>query len=70
MLECLNGGTTTSEQNTAESKLRRSHIDVQKLPPTLKDALRQSSCAIVVTATTQPFQVCNVNKAWEGLCWY
>jgi PAS domain S-box-containing protein len=53
-----------------KSSSRRSQIDVQKLPRTLKDALRQSSRAIVVTETTRPFQVYDVNKAWEGLCGY
>lgn len=40
------------------------------LPRTLKDALRKSSEAIVITETTSPFRVFNVNAAWEGLCGY
>jgi PAS domain S-box-containing protein len=40
------------------------------LPKTLRDALRPSSRAIVVTETKAPFRVVNVNKAWEDLCGY
>jgi PAS domain S-box-containing protein len=36
----------------------------------LRDALRPSSLAIVVTETSAPFCVVNVNKAWEDLCGY
>jgi len=42
----------------------------QPLPRTLQDALRPSSRAIVVTETSKPFRVLNVNKAWEDLCGY
>jgi PAS domain S-box-containing protein len=38
------------------------------LPKTLRDALRPSSLAIVVTETKAPFRVVNVNQAWEDLC--
>jgi PAS domain S-box-containing protein len=40
------------------------------LPKTLQDALRPTSRAIVVTETSKPFRVLNVNKAWEDLCGY
>ena len=39
-------------------------------PQTLQDALRPTSRAIVVTETSKPFRVFNVNKAWEDLCGY
>jgi PAS domain S-box-containing protein len=39
-------------------------------PKTLRDALRPSSRAIVVTEANAPFRVVNVNKAWEDLCGY
>lgn len=45
-------------------------LDERPLPRTLADALRSSSRAIVVTETARPFRVCDVNKAWEGLCGY
>jgi PAS domain S-box-containing protein len=45
--------------------------DASSLPKTLEDALRPSTKrAIVVTETTKPFRICNVNKAWENLCGY
>ncbi|KAL3924899.1 MAG: hypothetical protein SGILL_000764 [Bacillariaceae sp.] len=40
------------------------------LPKTLQDALRPTTRAIVITETTKPFRVFNVNKAWEDLCGY
>eukprot|EP00980_Cylindrotheca_fusiformis_P028200 scaffold22586_cov138-Cylindrotheca_fusiformis.AAC.20 len=40
------------------------------LPRTFEDALRTTSRAIVVTETTKPFAVVDVNKAWENLCGY
>jgi PAS domain S-box-containing protein len=48
------------------SKLKQT----SSLPQTLQDALRPTSRAIVVTETSKPFRVFNVNKAWEGLCGY
>ena len=52
------------------SPSRSSKIDDEPLPRTLQDALRHSSRAIVVTETSMPFRVLDVNKAWEGLCEY
>jgi PAS domain S-box-containing protein len=41
------------------------------LPRTLQDALRPSSRrAVVVTETTRPFRVVDVNSAWVSLCGY
>lgn len=41
------------------------------LPRTLQEALRPTSHrAIVVTETTKPFRVVDVNRAWENLCGY
>jgi PAS domain S-box-containing protein len=45
-------------------------VDDEPLPRTLYDALSPSSRAIVVTETSNPFRVVDVNKAWEGLCEY
>eukprot|EP00429_Kryptoperidinium_foliaceum_P061388 CAMPEP_0176082028 /NCGR_PEP_ID=MMETSP0120_2-20121206/41031_1 /TAXON_ID=160619 /ORGANISM="Kryptoperidinium foliaceum, Strain CCMP 1326" /LENGTH=231 /DNA_ID=CAMNT_0017415795 /DNA_START=133 /DNA_END=828 /DNA_ORIENTATION=+ len=45
-------------------------VDKRPLPRTLEDALRPSSRAIVITDTTRPFRVRDVNKAWENLCGY
>jgi PAS domain S-box-containing protein len=45
-------------------------VDDEPLPRTLYDALSPSSKAIVVTETSKPFRVIDVNKAWEGLCEY
>jgi PAS domain S-box-containing protein len=43
----------------------------EPLPRTFEDAVRPTSMrAIVVTEATPPFQVVDVNKAWEGLCGY
>lgn len=49
---------------------QRSSSSSASLPKTLQDALRPSSNAIVVTETSAPFRVVNVNKAWEELCGY
>lgn len=40
------------------------------LPRSLRDALRPSSEAIVITESAMPFRICNVNGPWEGLCGY
>lgn len=42
----------------------------EPLPRTLRDALRPSSRAIVVTEKTMPFKVFDVNQAWSNLCGY
>jgi PAS domain S-box-containing protein len=43
----------------------------EPLPRTLEEALRPTSRrAIVVTETTRPFRVVDVNRAWEDLCGY
>jgi len=40
------------------------------LPQTLRDALRPSNEAIVITESSKPFNVFDVNGTWEGLCGY
>jgi PAS domain S-box-containing protein len=42
----------------------------EAVPRSLQDALRMTSRAVVITETTMPFPVFNVNKAWENLCGY
>lgn len=45
-------------------------MDNEALPKTLEDVKRQKSRAIVVTETSKPFRVIDVNECWEGLCGY
>ena len=45
-------------------------VDTSALPKTLEDVMRQKSRAIVVTETSKPFRVVDVNECWEGLCGY
>lgn len=40
------------------------------LPRTLEDALRPTNRAVVITETSLPFRIVEVNTAWEGLCGY
>merc|ERR1719464_1765985 len=40
------------------------------LPRTLRDAPRPSSDAIVITESTMPFKVFDVNSPWKDLCGY
>jgi PAS domain S-box-containing protein len=42
----------------------------ESLPRTIREALRRSSRAIVITEAVKPFRIVNVNKAWEDLCGY
>ena len=51
-----------------QCRRRRQHTS--SLPQTLRDALRPTSRAVVITETARPFRVVNVNKAWEELCGY
>ena len=44
--------------------------DQEPLPRTLEDALRPTSRAVVITQTTKPFNIFDVNEAWVGLCGY
>jgi len=59
----------TQLQGSGRSRISES-MDERPLPRTLADALLPSSRAIVITETTRPFRVFDVNKAWEGLCGY
>jgi len=47
---------------------KAANVDTSALPRTLRDVRRQKSRAIVVTETTKPFRVVDVNECWEGLC--
>jgi PAS domain S-box-containing protein len=40
------------------------------LPRTVRDALRPTRRATVITETTAPFRIVDVNSAWEDLCGY
>ena len=42
----------------------------EPLPTSFRDALRPSNRAIVITETSRPFRVVNVNDAWSSLCEY
>lgn len=46
------------------------YLDKEPLPKTMSDALRPSRRAIVITENKTPFNVWNVNPAWEELCGY
>jgi len=52
------------QQNQRRDKMQSS------LPRSLRDALRPSSEAIVITESAMPFKIYNVNGPWEGLCGY
>lgn len=57
----------------SENQLRHHYHDEwddAPLPRTLQDALRPSDRAIVITETSVPFRIVDVNSAWEGLCGY
>jgi PAS domain S-box-containing protein len=54
----------------SQDQLRRNVWDDAPLPRTLEDALRPSRRAIVITETSVPFRIVEVNSAWEGLCGY
>ena len=59
---------TTTSMNSTPTPPRR--VDDEPLPRTLEDALRHTSRAVVITEKTMPFEVFNVNNAWENLCGY
>jgi PAS domain S-box-containing protein len=59
----------------SQDQLRRQDSDNapwnnEPLPRTLEDALRSTNRAIVITETSLPFRIVEVNTAWEGLCGY
>jgi len=57
--------------SNSQHQLRRDSMwDDAPLPRTLEEALRPSRQAIVITETTAPFRIVDVNTAWEGLCGY
>lgn len=70
----VNGPDQRMRQQLAnsENQLRRpsSMFDDSPLPRTLEEALSPSKQAIVITETTAPFRIVDVNTAWEGLCGY
>lgn len=53
-----------------QQKPQTHKMDNSALPKTLEDVMRQKSRAIVVTETTKPFKIVDVNECWEGLCGY
>mmetsp|Transcript_26446 Transcript_26446/g.62958 ORF Transcript_26446/g.62958 Transcript_26446/m.62958 type:complete len:285 (+) Transcript_26446:114-968(+) len=60
--------TTATAANATTVVMNNNNDD--ELPRTLEDALRPSKRAIVVTEPRMPFNVVDVNKAWEDLCGY
>mmetsp|Transcript_26441 Transcript_26441/g.62945 ORF Transcript_26441/g.62945 Transcript_26441/m.62945 type:complete len:282 (+) Transcript_26441:155-1000(+) len=69
--------TTTTTTTTAAAPAASANATTvvvnnnnDELPRTLEDALRPSKRAIVVTEPRMPFNVVDVNKAWEDLCGY
>jgi PAS domain S-box-containing protein len=71
-LQTLNG-RQQQQLNISTNQLRAQKlgsVDRAPLPRTLKDALRHSHRAIVITEPTAPFRVVDVNRAWEELCGY
>lgn len=59
-----------NSQNQLRQVDHKKEWDDEPLPHTLEDALRPSNRAIVITETTVPFRIVDVNQAWEGLCGY
>mmetsp|Transcript_25696 Transcript_25696/g.28787 ORF Transcript_25696/g.28787 Transcript_25696/m.28787 type:complete len:365 (-) Transcript_25696:29-1123(-) len=55
------------QRQRQQHKQNRQH---HPLPQTYSDALRPSSEAIVITESTMPFKICDVNGPWEDLCGY
>jgi PAS domain S-box-containing protein len=53
-----------------QQKQQQHNNNSNMLPRTLRDALRPSNEAIVITESSKPFNVFDVNGAWEGLCGY
>mmetsp|Transcript_24262 Transcript_24262/g.35955 ORF Transcript_24262/g.35955 Transcript_24262/m.35955 type:complete len:160 (-) Transcript_24262:97-576(-) len=56
-----------------KEQLRISHNQLRysgesKLPRNMIDVLEERDQAIVVTESSQPFNIVHVNSAWEGLC--
>lgn len=49
---------------------QQKHSHKNMLPRTLREALSPSNEAIVITESSKPFNVFDVNGAWEGLCGY
>jgi PAS domain S-box-containing protein len=69
----VNGPDQRMQRQLAKSEnqlRRRSSMFDDPLPRTLEEALRPSQQAIVITETTPPFRIVDVNSAWEGLCGY
>jgi PAS domain S-box-containing protein len=60
----------TMHLKKAQQRKTNKSCNDEELPRTLQDALRPSTRAIVVTESTMPFNVVDVNKAWEELCGY
>ena len=58
------------KNNSVAAQNKKTHkvMDNMALPKTLEEIMRQKSRAIVVTETTKPFRVVDVNECWEGLC--
>lgn len=59
-----------SQDQLRRSQDSRTSWNNSPLPRTLKDALLQNNRAIVITETSLPFRIVEVNSTWEGLCGY
>eukprot|EP00591_Stephanopyxis_turris_P004982 CAMPEP_0195515148 /NCGR_PEP_ID=MMETSP0794_2-20130614/6322_1 /TAXON_ID=515487 /ORGANISM="Stephanopyxis turris, Strain CCMP 815" /LENGTH=214 /DNA_ID=CAMNT_0040643531 /DNA_START=450 /DNA_END=1094 /DNA_ORIENTATION=- len=59
-----------AENNNKYDKYNNNEADTSDsaLPHTLEEALESSPQARVITKTNAPFEIVDVNTAWEGLC--
>ena len=60
--------TTTTTTSTTTSTIVDGNTD--SLPQTLVQAMAPTQRAIVITESTSPYRVWNVNSAWQQLCGY
>jgi len=58
------------EQLKVSKNQLRLNYDIKALPHNMTTAMEDKDRAIVVTASTPPFQILYVNNVWEGLCGY
>mmetsp|Transcript_5197 Transcript_5197/g.9970 ORF Transcript_5197/g.9970 Transcript_5197/m.9970 type:complete len:210 (-) Transcript_5197:183-812(-) len=71
-IEGMNKPDQATVPDTVDTTLAKKIVtkDNNTLPKTLVQALKPTDQAIVITESTPPYRVWNVNSAWQKLCGY
>ena len=67
LLSNASGQKTNVSASNVENISDEVHLEKSFLPQSYREAIQDSRQARVITSKIQPFEICNVNSACEGL---